>query len=144
EYPLILVAACAVPALYARGESKTGHPWGPALAGPSVRDFAYTAAIALAAAVVNVVLLRDNIDAAQLRVVALGAVAFVVFTQARHAMRFAMMIAAMLLASAVTQRAYTTDLKAERTFFGTYRVSLDRGDKFYALYHGTTVHGLQA
>ena len=154
EYPLILVAACAVPALYARGESKTGHSWGPAsagrdrwgpaLAGPRMRDFAYTAAIALAAAVVNVVLLRDNIDAAQLRVVALGAVGFVVFTQARHAMRFAMMIAAMLLASAMTQRAYTTDLMAERTFFGTYRVSLDRGDKFYALYHGTTVHGLQA
>src|SRR6185369_11438960 len=148
EYPLILVAACAVPALYARGESKPGHPWGPALAGPSagpsVRDFAYTAAIALAAAVVNVVLLRDNVEAAQLRVVALGAVGLVVFSQTRHAMRFAMMIAAMLLASAVTQRAYTTVLKAERTFFGTYRVSLDRGDKFYALYHGTTVHGLQA
>ena len=109
-----------------------------------MRDFAYTAAVALAAAVVNVVLLRDNIDAAQLRVVALGAVGLVVFSQTRHAMRFAMMIAAMLLASAVTQRAYTTVLKAERTFFGTYRVSLDRGDKFYALYHGTTVHGLQA
>jgi spermidine synthase len=144
EYPLILVAACAVPALYARGESKTDHPLGPASAGPSVRDFAYTAAIALAAAVVNVVLLRDNVEAAQLRVVALGAVGLVVFSQTRHAMRFAMMIAAMLLASAVTQRAYTTVLKAERTFFGTYRVSLDRGDKFYALYHGTTVHGLQA
>ena len=143
EYPLLLVAACAVPALYARDASNRDR-WGPALAGPRMRDVAFTVAIAIAAAAVNVVLLRDNIEAAQLRVVALGAVGLVVFTQARHATRFAMMIAAMLLASALTQRVYTTVLEAERTFFGTYRVSLDRGDKFYALYHGTTVHGLEA
>jgi spermidine synthase len=89
-------------------------------------------------------LLRDNVESAQLRVVALGVVGLVVFTQARRATRFAMMIAAMLLASAVTERAYTTILEAERTFFGTYRVSVDRGGKFYTLFHGTTIHGMQA
>src|SRR4030095_2562638 len=89
EYPLLLVAACAVPALYR---------WGPASAGPG--DLGYTAAIAAAAAAVNVVLLRNDVDSSQLRVVALGVVGVVVFTQARHATRFAMMIAAMLLASA--------------------------------------------
>jgi len=68
----------------------------------------------------------------------------VAFTQARHPTRFAMMIAAMLVASTVTQRAYTTVLEAERTFFGTYRVGLDGGGRFYALFHGTTIHGLQA
>jgi len=109
-----------------------------------MRDLAYTIAIAMAAAAVNVALLRDHIETAQLRVLALGAIGFVVFTQVRRTMRFAMMIAAMLLASALTQRAYTTVLEAERTFFGTYRVSLDAGRKFYALYHGTTIHGLQA
>src|SRR5262249_18188982 len=62
----------------------------------------------------------------------------------RRPARFAMMIAAMLLASAVTERAYTTTLESERTFFGTYRVGLDDDEKFYALYNGTTVHGLQA
>jgi SAM-dependent methyltransferase len=144
EYPILLVAACAVPALYARDWANAGHRWGPALAGPRMRDLACTAAIAAAAAGVNMALLRDNVESVQLRVVALGAVGFVVFTQARRATRFAMMIAAMLLASAVTQRAYTDVLEAERTFFGTYRVSLDGGGKFYALYHGTTVHGLQA
>jgi SAM-dependent methyltransferase len=134
EYPLLLVAACAVPALYR---------WGPASAGRGMRDLAYTAAIAAAAVAVNA-LLGDNADSLQLRVVALGVVGLVVFTQARRPTRFAMMIAAMLLASAVTQRAYTTVLDSERTFFGTYRVSLDDGGKFYALYSGTTVHGLQA
>jgi SAM-dependent methyltransferase len=133
EYPLLLVAACAVPALYR---------WGPASAGPG--DLGYTAAIAAAAAAVNVVLLRNDVDSSQLRVVALGVVGVVVFTQARHATRFAMMIAAMLLASAVARSAYTPVLESERTFFGTYRVSLDDDGKFYALYHGTTVHGLQA
>jgi SAM-dependent methyltransferase len=133
EYPLLLVAACAVPALYR---------WGPASAGPG--DLGYTAAIAAAAAAVNVVLLRNDVDSSQLRVVALGVVGFVVFTQARHATRFAMMIAAMLLASAVARSAYTPVLESERTFFGTYRVSRDDTGKFYALYHGTTVHGLEA
>ena len=144
EYPLLLVAACAVPAL--RWGPALGGPstWGPALAGPGMRNLTYTAAIAAAAAAVNVVLVRDNIDSAQLRVVALGVVGLVVFTQARRATRFAMMIAAMLLASAVTERAYTTILEAQRTFFGSYRVTLDPTGNFYALYHGTTVHGLQA
>jgi SAM-dependent methyltransferase len=132
EYPLLLVAACAVPALYR---------WGPASAGPG--DLGYTAAIAAAAVAVNVALSGDDAGSLQLRVVALGVVGFMVFTQTRRPMRFAMMIAAMLLASAVTERAYTATLESERTFFGTYRVSLD-GGKFYALYSGTTVHGLQA
>jgi SAM-dependent methyltransferase len=137
EYPLLLVAACAVPALYAR-------LWGPASAGRGISDLGYTAVIAAAAAAVNIVLLRNDVDSSQLRVVALGVVGVVVFTQARHATRFAMMIAAMLLASAVARSAYAPVLESERTFFGTYRVSLDDDGKFYALYHGTTVHGLQA
>ena len=143
EYPLVLVAACAVPALYER-DGSNGHRSGAASAGPGLGDLGYAAAIAAAAAAVNVLLLRNNIESVQLRVVALGAVGFVVFTQARRATRFAMMIAAILLASALTQRAYTPVLEAERTFFGAYRVTLDEGGKFYALYHGTTVHGLQA
>jgi SAM-dependent methyltransferase len=142
EYPLLLVAACAVPALYARNSA--GERGGMGGTGGGIRNLAYAAAVAGAAAAVNVLLLRNNIESVQLRVVALGAVGFVVFTQARRATRFAMMIAAMLLASAMTQRAYTPVLEAERTFFGSYRVTLDEGGKFYALYHGTTVHGLQA
>ena len=134
EYPIVLAAACAVPALYSRDWAGGGR----------MRDVGYTAAIAIAAAAVNVALLRDHVETAQLRVLALGAIGFVAFTQVRRTTRFAMMIAAMLLASAVTQRAYTTVLEADRTFFGTYRVSLDAGGKFYALYHGTTIHGLQA
>jgi SAM-dependent methyltransferase len=131
EYPLLLVAACAVRALYRSAR-------------PAIRDLAYTVAIAAAAAAVNVALLGGGIESLQLRVVALGGVGFLVFTQARHPLRFAMMIAALLVASAVTQREYTTVLESQRTFFGTYRVTFDNGQKFYALYHGTTVHGLEA
>src|SRR6185436_1498397 len=40
EYPLLLVAACAVPALYAR-DSNASDGSGPASAGPGMRDLAY-------------------------------------------------------------------------------------------------------
>lgn len=134
EYPLLLVCACAVPALYAH-KPRTAD---------SMRDLGYAAVAAGTAAAVNVALLHNGVQSVPVRVVAMGAVALVAFTQARHPTRFAMMIAAMLVASTVTQRAYTTVLEAERTFFGTYRVGLGGGGRFYALFHGTTIHGLQA
>jgi spermidine synthase len=44
----------------------------------------------------------------------------------------------------VTHHGYDTVLEAERTFFGAYHVSLDPQGKFHELYHGTTLHGLEA
>ena len=134
EYPLLLVCACAVPAVHAVKPRNA----------VSMRDLGYAAVIAATAVAVNVALLQNNVQSVPVRVVALGAVALVAFTQGRRPVRFAMMIASLLLVSSMTERAYTTVLEAERTFFGTYRVSLDDGGRFYALYHGTTIHGLQA
>ena len=144
EYPLLVVAACAVPALFGRDESNASDRSGAGSGGRGIRDLAYTAAIAAGAAAGYLAFPGDSIESTQLRVVVLGAVGLVVFTQGRRATRFAMMIAAMLLASAVTAGAYTAVLEAERTFFGTYRVSPSDGGKFVALFHGTTLHGLQA
>src|SRR5262249_7667897 len=109
-----------------------------------MRDIGYAAVAAGIAAAGNVALLQNGVQSVPVRVVAMGAVALVAFTHARHPTRFAIMIAAMIVASTVTQRAYTQVLEAGRTFFGTYRVGLGGGGRFYALFHGTTIHGLQA
>jgi SAM-dependent methyltransferase len=77
-------------------------------------------------------------------VLLMGAVAVATFSQVRRPLRFSLMLGAMLSASALTRPAYGTVLHAERTFFGSYHVSEDAARRFRALYHGTTLHGLQA
>ena len=49
-----------------------------------------------------------------------------------------------LVASPWVTRAGEAVLQTERTFFGTYRVSLDRSAAHRSLAHGTTLHGMQA
>jgi hypothetical protein len=48
-----------------------------------------------------------------------------------------------LLASPWLKATGETELHAERTFFGTYKVTLDRAAGTHALAHGTTLHGKQ-
>lgn len=133
EYPLLLVCACAVPTFYAREWPRADR----------TRDLGF-AVMTAAATAVNLALLHHASAPTQLRVVVVGAIAVVVFAQARRPRRFAMMVAALLLSSALTQRAYTTVLHAERTFFGSYEVSVETDGRFHALSHGTTLHGMQA
>jgi spermidine synthase len=134
EYPIVLICACAVPVLYP-GE------WAPA---KGLRDLSCAAITAVCAAVLNVVIFRSGMGSTSFRVTAVGALGLIVFTQARYRIRFAMMLGALLLASALTQRVYTPVLESERTFFGSYRLTIEEGGKFYALTHGTTVHGMEA
>jgi spermidine synthase len=64
------------------------------------------------------------------------------FTQKRRPSRFAFSLGAMLLAG--SWFAGDSVLHRSRTFFGVYRVSLDRSGRHHELSHGTTLHGMQA
>jgi hypothetical protein len=72
--------------------------------------------------------------------------ALLCFSQLRHARRFALAVAAMLLVGLVMPYGtlYGRVLQTRRTFFGVYRVSTDPTGAYHALYHGTTLHGLEA
>jgi hypothetical protein len=68
-----------------------------------------------------------------------------VLTLARRGRPFtlAAVASAFLLASPWVKATSETELHAERTFFGTYKVTLDRAAGTHALAHGTTLHGKQ-
>jgi hypothetical protein len=77
-------------------------------------------------------------------VFALAVLGLALFTQRKHPLRFASGLAAMLLAASMFQRAAEQVMYAERTFFGVYRVSVDAARQYHSLWHGTTLHGVQA
>jgi hypothetical protein len=58
--------------------------------------------------------------------------------------RFALGLGAVLLGSAIVTPEIERTLMAGRNFFGTLKVTLDRGGAARTLYHGTTVHGRQS
>ena len=74
----------------------------------------------------------------------LGLPALVAFTQARVPVRFAASVATMLVAGSLAANAQGQALYVSRTFFGVYRVTTDQGDRYHSLFHGTTLHGMQA
>src|SRR5262249_13650307 len=77
-------------------------------------------------------------------VVFAGILAVIAFSQSRRPVPFAVSVSAMLLIAPWLSKADETVLYAQRTFFGVYRVSLDRNAQYHALAHGTTLHGMQA
>ncbi len=73
-----------------------------------------------------------------------GVVAVAAFSQSRRPVSFAVTVGALLLVSPWAGDSSTRILHAERTFFGVYRVSVDRSGSYHGLAHGTTLHGMQA
>jgi hypothetical protein len=53
-------------------------------------------------------------------------------------------VAAILLASTAYRGAEGRVVRAERSFFGVHRVALDPSGRYHALFHGTTLHGMQS
>jgi SAM-dependent methyltransferase len=93
---------------------------------------------ALMAAIIGIPRLDPRLQFVAASVIACG-----VLSQSRQPLRFALMIGALLTASAITAPTFGTVLHAERTFFGSYHVGEKRDAGFRALYHGTTLHGMQ-
>jgi hypothetical protein len=132
EYPLVLVVACA---LAWRAGAGGWRGWTtPALVAVAV--FASTWGLAG--------WLHGRGAAPGVVFIALALPAIAVFAQRRRPLRFAACLAAMLIAGSLAPQGGERVLYAERTFFGVYRVSIDKTSRFYALAHGTTLHGIEA
>jgi hypothetical protein len=73
-----------------------------------------------------------------------GVLAVAAFSQSRRPVSFAVTVGVMLLVGPWASDSGERVLHAERTFFGVYRVSVDRSGSYHGLAHGTTLHGMQA
>ncbi len=74
---------------------------------------------------------------------AVGLVTLMCLAFWRRPVRFALGLAALLLAGAVYQGEEGRLLYAERSFFGVSRVTRDPSGQYHMLMHGTTLHGMQ-
>ena len=75
---------------------------------------------------------------------AVGVVTLLCLTFWRRPLRFALGLAALLLAGSVYRGEEGQLLYAERSFFGVSRVTREPSGQYHMLMHGTTLHGMQA
>ena len=75
---------------------------------------------------------------------AVGLVTLLCLTFWRRPLRFALGLAALLLAGSVYRGEEGQLLYAERSFFGVSRVTREPSGQYHMLMHGTTLHGMQA
>jgi hypothetical protein len=75
---------------------------------------------------------------------AVGLVTLLCLAFWRRPVRFALGLAALLLAGSVYRGEEGQLLYAERSFFGVSRVTRDPRGQYHMLMHGTTLHGMQA
>lgn len=132
EYPLMLVAASLILRFHR-----------PQPDSSLATDASAGAAAALATWLAITIVDRDG-GFGRPGVVLVGLVTVAALAQARRPRRFTLILAGILLAFLAASRQYGNVLFAERTFFGTYRVSLTADGRYRDLYHGTTLHGRQA
>jgi hypothetical protein len=135
EYPLVLVLACL---------ARSGAP--NESERPRDRWMDVVAPIVVGALTVGMLAaIRPLGENPRIVMAAMGLPAFAAFHRSRsRTTRFALALGAMLLAGSWGRDARTQTLHVERTFFGVYRVSVDAAGSHRLLFHGTTLHGLQA
>jgi hypothetical protein len=135
EYPLAIVLACMLAP--ARG--------GPAAAArPRLLDLALPALVAAVAALTIQLVKAAGFPAARPLVVLLAAaLSFPLYGFSRRPLRFALGVGAVLLVNPAGLAEEARALHAERSFFGVHRVLADTARGLNALYHGTTLHGVQ-
>jgi hypothetical protein len=136
EYPIAIVAGCLL--CVSRGQVLD------ALANPRSRR---RPAFAMAMAVALVIGGRMGGIAGPPILALLGAPALVCLSVAKDAARFALgitgLFAAFAIGNALVPSGDGQVLRAERTFFGVYRVKADPNRPLISLLHGTTIHGRQ-
>jgi hypothetical protein len=76
-------------------------------------------------------------------IVIFGLVGVLCMTFAYRPIRFGLGMAAFMLASNYYSSSSGGVLYADRSFFGIYRATEDKGKEAHMLFHGTTLHGLQ-
>jgi hypothetical protein len=138
EYPIVLVLACALRPASADADAKgKKRPWWPDVVLPLALGAA-TAGLVLAVQALHL------LPPGQASVAAMFAVpAVFCYTFLARPLRFALGLAALLLAGGLYQGVYGTAEFRARSFFGVHRVTIDPTHTFRMLIHGNTVHGQQ-
>ncbi len=134
EYPLILVLAC----LFRKGAGTEAER-------PSLRSLDVIAPLAVGLLTAGLLAIARSFgNDPQVIAAVLAPPAFVSFSQSRRPIRFALCLGVMLLAGSLGSDVRGRTVHIERTFFGVYRVSIDASGSYRSLFHGTTLHGMQA
>jgi hypothetical protein len=132
EYPLAIVLVC----LLGRGGRRPRFGW---------RDIG--AAAGLAALLISASLGARALGAATSRGAQLGVYlvpALLCYSFVERPVRFALGLAAIVLAGLAVPLSPSVPIHAERNFFGVLRVTHDRAERFHVLVHGDTIHGRQS
>lgn len=135
EYPLVLVAVCALrPA-----------PSGPSTVRQRRLDWLLPLGLGTATAALVVTLQWHGTEPGPLSVAGMFAVPVIAcYTLLERPRRFALGVAALLLAGSLYDGVHGRATYRARSFFGVHRVTIDPTGAFRVLVHGNTVHGRQS
>ena len=138
EYPLVIIFACLLLPRSAAGDGAPDTPRERWL------DAGIPAGIALLTILLALAASRFVSDWVQGLALVVGVPLIVSYLFRRRPVRFALALGACMLGSSFHVNLNRRTLLAERNFFGTLRVTQDKGDDQRWLYHGTTIHGRQS
>lgn len=130
EYPLMIVLACFIWPV----EKKVPFTW---------RAIALPLGIGLLTAGLAIMVPHLGLEQRLRVLVVFGAPVILCYFLSKQPWRFALALGGVLLASQFYTAVHGPTLRAERNFFGALRITIDPEGRFYRLYHGTTVHGIQ-
>ncbi|MBI5687429.1 MAG: fused MFS/spermidine synthase [Verrucomicrobia bacterium] len=132
EYPLVMLAACALAPRV--GEQRGFNRW----------DLVWPAGLGLLTLALIFVVQAAGAEPGRLNTLAIFAVpALLTYRFVLRPIRFSLCLAAILAASAAYVGAHGRVLLVERNFFGVVRVTKDVNGRFHQLVHGGTLHGRQ-
>ncbi len=122
----------------------TGSGEGEEAAGFRLRSWVIAVGLGGGTALMAVLIPRFGLQPFQLwMVVMFGLPLLGAYLLARTPVAFALALGGVMLGGQLFTALHGQTLHRERNFFGTIRVALDPSGPFHALYHGTTIHGLQ-
>jgi spermidine synthase len=139
EYPLALILACLiVPTSKTRWNQGTSKKW--------LRDLVFAAVVFGLTLILatNQAKLSDSVVGAIGVMIASGLGFLACVTADRRPIRFALVVAGVLVAGGLTPGVNGRLLHIERDFFGVLRVTHDTQQNANRLFHGSTLHGQQS
>jgi hypothetical protein len=151
EYPLaIILASMLLPSISRRHKPRaqddalnTGDATQQRRLNPLWLDLALPFALLLAALALAWAVNRYELEYVQALALAAGVPLLVAYQFRRRPFRFALALAAVMLASTLYAQFNARPLHAERNFFGVLRVARNERDTLHLLYNGSTLHGRQ-
>jgi SAM-dependent methyltransferase len=135
EYPLVVVLVCLLRPARPNARTRRWSGW---------LDWVLPLALGAATAGLILVLPSWNVEPVQLRLgLMFGVPAALCYTFVDRPRRFALGVAALLIAGGLYSGSQGRPLHTERSFFGVLRITIDPSGTFRQLVHGNTVHGRQ-